>query len=84
MRPAMYRLTDGPRGRSPYLYIDMILHELRSELFSAMHADLKSQWRHGQVDVDLLYRALTRGAMCATPQRISEKCVAETMTSKPS
>ena len=69
----------------PYIYIDRIFHELRSELLSAMHAALESQGRKGQVDVDRLYRAFTRAAAgkCATPQRVSEKCVAETITSKP-
>ena len=69
----------------PYIYIDRIFHELRAELLSAMHAALQSQGRKGQVDVDRLYRAFTRAAAgkCATPQQVSEKCVAEVMTSKP-
>ncbi len=69
----------------PYIYIDRIFHELRSELLSAMHSALESQGRKGHVDVDRLYRAFTRAAAgkCATPQRVTEKCVAETMTSKP-
>jgi hypothetical protein len=65
----------------PYIYIDRIFHELRSELLSAMHSALEGQGRKGQVvDVDRLYRAFTRAAAgkCATPQRVSEKCVAET------
>jgi hypothetical protein len=63
----------------PYIYIDKIFHELRSELLSAMHSALESQGRKGQVDVDRLYRAFTRAAAgkCATPQRVSEKCLAE-------
>ncbi len=50
-----------------------------------MHSALESQGRKGHVDVDRLYRAFTRAAAgkCATPQRVTEKCVAETMTSKP-
>ena len=69
----------APEARLPYIYIDKIFHELRSELLSAMHSALESQGRKGQVDVDRLYRAFTRAAAgkCATPQRVSEKCVAE-------
>jgi hypothetical protein len=69
----------------PYIYIDRVFHELRSELLSAMHSALEAQGRKGQVDVDRLYRAFTRAAAgkCANPQRVSEKCVVETMTSKP-
>ena len=69
----------------PYIYTDRICHELRSELLTAMPSALETQGRKGQVDVDRLYRAFTRAAAgkCATPQRVSEKCVAETMTSKP-
>ena len=72
-------------GQLPYIYIDKVFHELRSELLSAMHSALEAQGRKGQVDVDRLYRAFTRAAAgkCANPQRVSEKCVAETMTSKP-
>jgi hypothetical protein len=82
----MYRLTGAlRRERLPYIYIDRILHELRSELLSAMHSALEGQGRKGPVDVDRLYRTFTRAAAgkCASPQRVSEKCVAETMTSKP-
>jgi hypothetical protein len=69
----------------PYIYIDKVFNELRSELLSAMHSALESQGRRGQVDVDRLFRAFTRAAAgkCATPQRVSDKCVAETITSKP-
>jgi hypothetical protein len=69
----------------PYIFLDKIFNELRSELLSAMHAALEAQGRKGQVDVDRLYRAFTRAAAgkCANPQRVSEKCVAETVTSKP-
>jgi hypothetical protein len=69
----------------PYIYIDRIFHELRSELLSAMHSALEAQGRKSQVDVDRLYRAFTRAAAgkCSTPQRVSDKCVAETVTSKP-
>jgi hypothetical protein len=72
-------------GQLPYIYIDKVFHELRSELLSAMHSALEAQGRKGQVDVDRLYRAFTRAAAgkCANPQRVSERCVAETMTSKP-
>ena len=63
----------------PYVYIDRIFHELRAELLSAMHSALEAQSRKGQVDVDRLYRAFTRSAAgkCATPQRVSEKCIAD-------
>ncbi len=68
----------------PYIYIDRVFHELRSELLSAMHSALEAQGRKGQVDIDRLYRAFTRAAAgkCSTPQRVSEKCVAETVVSK--
>jgi hypothetical protein len=64
----------------PYIYIDKVLNELRPELLSAMHVALASQSRKGPVDVDRLYRAFTRAAAgkCANPQRVSDKCVAET------
>ncbi len=72
----------------PYLYIDKLLNELRPELLSAMHAAVERELREGRkgpVDVDRLYRAFTRAAAgkCATPQRISDKCLAEAVTSKP-
>jgi len=69
----------------PYIYIDKVFNELRPELLSAMHAALESQGRKGPIDVDRLYRAFTRAAAgkCANPQRVSEKCIAETITSKP-
>jgi hypothetical protein len=69
----------------PYIFLDKIFNELRAELLSAMHAALEAQGRKGPVDVDRLYRAFTRAAAgkCANPQRVSEKCVAETVTSKP-
>lgn len=69
----------------PYIYIDKVLNELRSELLSAMHAALEGQGRKGPVDVDRLYRAFTRAAAgkCANPQRVSDKCIAEIATSKP-
>ena len=69
----------------PYIYIDRVFHELRSELLSAMHSALEAQGRKGQVDVDRLYRAFSRAAAgkCSTPQRVSEKCVAETVSAKP-
>ena len=63
----------------PYIYIDRIFHELRLELLSAMHSALDAQSRKGQVDVDRLYRAFTRAAAgkCATPQRVSDKCIVD-------
>jgi hypothetical protein len=72
-------------GRLPYIYIDKLLNELRPELLSAMHAAVEREVRKGPVDVDRLYRAFTRAAAgkCATPQRISDKCIAEVFTSKP-
>lgn len=69
----------------PYIYIDKLLNELRSELLSAMHTALEGQGRKGPIDVDRLYRAFTRAAAgkCANPQRVSEKCVVEVFTAKP-
>jgi hypothetical protein len=63
----------------PYIYIDKVLNELRSELLSAMHSALEGQGRKGPVDVDRLYRSFTRAAAgkCANPQRVSDKCIAE-------
>jgi hypothetical protein len=69
----------------PYIYIDKILNELRSELLSAMHAAVDREVRAGQkVDVQRLYRAFSRAAVgqCANPVRVSEKCV-ETNMSRP-
>jgi hypothetical protein len=82
----MYRLTEAPRRVDlPYIYVDKLLNELRSELLSAMHAAVEREVRKGPVDVDRLYRAFTRAAAgkCANPQRISEKCIAETVASRP-
>jgi hypothetical protein len=82
----MYRLTGAPRRADlPYIYIDKLLNELRSELLSAMHAAVEREVRKGPVDVDRLYRAFTRAAVgkCANPQRISDKCIAETVPSRP-
>ena len=69
----------------PYIYIDKLLNELRPELLSAMHAAVEREVRKGPVDVDRLYRAFTRAAAgkCATPQRVSEKCIAEISAAKP-
>ena len=69
----------------PYIYIDKLLNELRPELLSAMHAAVEREVRKGPVDVDRLYRAFSRAAAgkCATPQRVSDKCVAETVASRP-
>jgi hypothetical protein len=79
-------VCQGPRRvKLPYIYIDRIFHELRPELLSAMHSALEAQGRKGLVDVDRLYRAFTRAAAgkCANPQRVSERCLAETTASKP-
>jgi hypothetical protein len=64
----------------PYIYLDRIFHELRAEMLSAMHSAVERNGRNTQIDVDRLYRAFTRAAAgkCANPQRVSEKCVAET------
>ncbi|MDQ2833484.1 MAG: hypothetical protein M3Y50_06995 [Acidobacteriota bacterium] len=69
----------------PYLYIDKLFHELRPELLSALHAAVEREVRKGPVDVDRLYRAFSRAAAgkCATPQRVSDKCIAEVTSSKP-
>jgi hypothetical protein len=69
----------------PYIYLDRIFHELRSELLSAMHAAVEREGRKERIDVDRLYRTFTRTAAgkCANPQRVSDRCVAETVTSKP-
>ena len=69
----------------PYIYIDKILNELRSELLSAMHSAVEREVRTGQrVDVQRLYRAFTRAAVgqCANPVRVSDRCV-ETNMSRP-
>ena len=61
----------------PYIYIDKILNELRTELLSAMHAAVERELRNGKVDVKRLYRAFNRAAAgkCSNPVHISEKCV---------
>ncbi len=61
----------------PYIYIDKILNELRPELLSAMHSAIERELRNGRVDVQRLYRAFSRAAAgeCATPVRVSDKCV---------
>jgi hypothetical protein len=62
----------------PYIYIDKVLNELRTELLSAMHAAVQREVRKGEVDVNRLYRAFTRAAAgkCANPVRVSERCIA--------
>jgi hypothetical protein len=62
-----------------YIHIDKVFHELRTELLSAMHAAVEREVRNGQVDVNRLYRSFTRAAAgkCASPVRVSEKCLAE-------
>jgi hypothetical protein len=44
-----------------------------------MHAAVEREVRNGQVDVNRLYRSFTRAAAgkCASPARVSEKCLAE-------
>jgi hypothetical protein len=66
----------------PYIYIDKVFNELRSELLSAMHSAVEREVRNGQVDVNRLFRSFTRAAAgkCANPVRVSEKCVAEAGT----
>ncbi len=61
----------------PYIYIDKVLNELRSELLSAMHNALDRELRNGKVDVKRLYRAFNRAAagQCSNPVHISDKCV---------
>jgi len=61
----------------PYIYIDKVLNELRSELISAMHNALDRELRNGKVDVKRLYRAFNRAAagQCSNPVHISDKCV---------
>ena len=61
----------------PYLYIDKVFNELRSELLSAMHAAVERELRQGRVDVPRLYRAFTRAAagQMANPVQVSDKCV---------
>jgi hypothetical protein len=68
----------------PYIYIDKVLNELRTELLSAMHAAVQREVRKGEVDVNRLYRAFTRAATgkCANPVRVSERCMASD-TGKP-
>jgi hypothetical protein len=63
----------------PYIYIDKVFNDLKAELLSAMHAAVERELRNGKVDVNRLYRAFTRAAAgkCATPARVSDKCIAE-------
>lgn len=63
----------------PYIYIDKIFNELRAELLSAMHSAVEREVRDGKVDVQRLLRSFTRSAAgkCASPVRVSDKCVAE-------
>jgi hypothetical protein len=64
-------------GCVPYIYIDKVLNELRTELLSAMHAAVERELRNGKVDVKRLYRAFNRAAAgkCSNPVFVSEKCV---------
>lgn len=61
----------------PYIYIDKVLNELRTELLSAMHAAVERELRNGKVDVKRLYRAFNRAATgkCPNPVHVSEKCM---------
>jgi hypothetical protein len=63
----------------PYIYIDKIFNELRAEMLSAMHSAVEREMRNGKVDVQRLLRSFTRAAAgkCASPVRVSDKCVAE-------
>lgn len=66
----------------PYIYIDKLFNELRSEMLSAMHSAVEREVRGGQVDVQRLLRSFTRtvAKQCANPVRVSDKCVAEAGT----
>ncbi len=61
----------------PYIYIDKVLNELRTELLAAMHNAVERELRNGKVDVKRLYRAFNRAAsgQCSNPVHISDKCV---------
>lgn len=61
----------------PYIYIDKVLNELRTELLAAMHSAVERELRNGKVDVKRLYRAFNRAAsgQCSNPVHISDKCV---------
>lgn len=61
----------------PYLYIDKVFNELRSELLSAMHSAVERELRGGRIDVPKLYRAFTRAAagQMSNPVQVSEKCI---------
>ena len=64
----------------PYIYIDKVFNELRSELLSAMHSAVEREVREGKkVDVNRLFRSFTRAAAgkCANPVRVSEKCIGD-------
>jgi hypothetical protein len=67
----------------PYIYIDKVLNELRTELLAAMHNAVERELRNGKVDVKRLYRAFNRAAagQCSNPVHISDKCV-ENFTGK--
>lgn len=61
----------------PYIYIDKVLNELRTELLAAMHSAVERELRNTKVDVKRLYRAFNRAASgaCANPVHVSDKCV---------
>lgn len=61
----------------PYIYIDKVLNELRTQLLSAMHNAVDRELRNGKVDVKRLYRAFNRAAagQCSNPVHISDKCM---------
>jgi hypothetical protein len=66
----------------PYIYIDKVFNELRAEMLSAMHSAVEREVRDGRVDVNRLLRSFTRSVAgkCASPVRVSDKCVAEAGT----
>ncbi len=63
----------------PYIYIDKVFNELRAEMLSAMHSAVEREVRNGQADVQRLLRSFTRtmAGKCASPVRVSDKCIAE-------
>jgi hypothetical protein len=61
----------------PYIYIDKVLNELRTQLLAAMHNAVERELHNTKVDVKRLYRAFNRAAagQCSNPVHISDKCV---------
>ena len=66
----------------PYIYIDKVFHELRSEMLSAMHTAVEREVRNGQVDVNRFWRTFSRAAAgkCSSPVRVSDKCIETSVT----